>query len=54
MKGIMKSHIIAPVNLTQTKTDLFPNTLPSSTQAEITWRYLPFTRLVFFTTRPML
>jgi hypothetical protein len=64
MMGIMKSHVIAPVNLTEAETDLFPNTLSSSTYAKITWRWLPFTRLVtsfylarrlvLFTNRPLL
>jgi hypothetical protein len=59
----MKSQVIAPGSVTEAETDLFPNTLPSSTLPKITWRYLPFTRpitslylarLVLFTTRPIL
>jgi hypothetical protein len=35
MKGIMKSHVIAPVHLTEAETDLFPNTLSSHKKVKV-------------------
>jgi hypothetical protein len=35
MKGIMKSYVISPVNLTEAETDLFPNTLSSYKKVKV-------------------